>query len=153
MPRPTTLGVEIDPTPTVVHIVTKNHVSLPSICTALARRAVEPQRNVCVIATARNEGPYLLDWIAYHRAIGIESFFLYSNDNDDGSDDLLLALARAGAIHWTDSKVPTGGFAQAKAYAHALAIRPDVLDYRWALVIDLDEYFVLNPSRFSRKNS
>jgi hypothetical protein len=148
LPQPTTLGVEIDPTPTMAHIVTKKHVSLPSICTALARRAVEPQRNVCVIATARNEGPYLLDWIAYHRAIGIESFFLYSNDNDDGSDDLLLALARAGAIHWTDSKVPIGGFAQAKAYAHALAICPDVLDYRWVLVIDLDEYFVLNPARF-----
>jgi hypothetical protein len=127
-----------------------DYISFPYACAALARRAVEPRRDVCLIATARNEGLYLLDWLAYHRAIGIESFFLYTNDNDDGSDDLLAALARGQAIHWVDSKVATGVSApQFKAYGHALAVRPDTLDYRWALIIDLDEYLVLNPAAFT----
>ena len=60
----------------------------------------------------------------------------------------MLALARAGAIHWVNNEVTIGGDAQHKAYAHALAIRPEVLDYRWALIIDLDEYLMLNPARF-----
>ena len=124
------------------------YVSFPHACTVMARRSVEPRRDVCIIATARNEGLYLLEWIAYHRAIGIEAFFLYSNDNDDGSDELLAVLARGGAIHWADSRVATGGSAQRKAYGHALGICSEVLDYRWALIIDLDEYMVLNPEVF-----
>jgi hypothetical protein len=122
--------------------------SFPHVCNAYARAAVEPTQNVCIVTTARNEGVYLLDWIAYHRAIGIEAFFVYSNDNVDGSDELLSALADAGVITWIDNKVGEDGYAQPKAYAHAFGILPDLLDYRWALVIDLDEFLVLNPDVF-----
>jgi hypothetical protein len=141
-----TLGTELDRLAALGR--DGQYVSFPHACTAIARRAVEPRRDVCIVATARNEGLYLLDWIAYHRALGVEAFFLYTNDNDDGSDDLLAALALAGVIHWADNKVATGGSAQHKAYSHALALRPEVLDYRWALIIDLDEYMVLNPKVF-----
>lgn len=124
------------------------HVSLAHTCTALARRSITPTKELCVIATARNEGPYLLEWLAYHRAIGVQATFLYSNDNDDGSDRLLGALARAGAVHWMRSEVAAGGNAQGKAYGHALGVRPDVLDYRWAAVIDIDEYLMFDPLLF-----
>jgi hypothetical protein len=125
------------------------HVSFGHACNALARRSVRPRRNVCAIATARNEGIYLLEWIAYHRSVGVEEFFIYSNDNDDGSDALLSALADAGVIVWIDNKVRAGGHAQPKAYAHALGLLPEVLDFRWALIIDLDEFFVFDPGRFA----
>lgn len=117
-------------------------------CNAYARASVGPRRDVCIISTARNEGLYLLEWLAYHRAIGIEAFFFYSNDNTDGSDDLLAALADAGVITWIENQVGEGGYAQPKANAHAFGVLPDVLDYRWALVIDLDEFFVFNPDLF-----
>ena len=117
-------------------------------CNAFARAAVQPRHDVCVISTARNEGIYILEWIAYHRAIGIEHFFFYSNDNADGSDELLSALADAGVVTWIDNRVGPGAYAQPKAYAHAFGLLPDVLDYRWALVIDLDEFFVFNPAMF-----
>jgi hypothetical protein len=125
-----------------------NCTFLPYTLTALARRAVTPRQDLCIIATARNEGLYILEWIAYHRAIGVQAMFLYTNDNDDGSDALLSALARGGALYWARNQVAVGGNAQSKAYGHALGLRPEVLDYRWALIIDLDEYLVLNPSLF-----
>jgi len=38
--------------------------------------------------------------------------------------------------------------AQEKAYAHALTVLPDILDFRWTAVLDLDEYFCPAPELF-----
>ena len=48
-------------------------------------------------STVRNEGPYLLEWIAWHQVLGVTDFLVYSNDCDDGSDLLLNRLAEHGA--------------------------------------------------------
>ena len=124
------------------------YVSLPYACNALARRATVPKQGLCIVATARNEGLYLLEWLAYHRAIGVEAVFLYTNNNDDGSDALAEALARAGMLTLIRSELGAGGNAQMKAYSHALALSPSVLDHRWALLLDLDEYLMVNPALF-----
>ena len=112
--------------------------------TSLARRSVMPRRLSCVLATARNEGPYLLDWLSYHLSIGFEHVFLYSNDNSDGSDALLDALARGGAITWIRNELDGELSPQSKAYTHALTMLPHILDYRWAAVLDLDEYLAFD---------
>jgi hypothetical protein len=114
----------------------------------VARFTTEPTRDICVVTTARNEGVYLLEWLAYHRSIGVETFFVYSNDNDDGSDALLRRLSEAGAIYWLENIVDSETAAQRKAFSHALNALPHVLDYRWALFIDLDEFVVVDPDRF-----
>jgi hypothetical protein len=116
--------------------------------TSLARRTVQPSKTLCVVTSARNEGIYLLEWIAYHRSLGVEQFFVYSNNNEDGSDALLAALADAGEIVWLKNDVAPGRRAQTKALGHAFSMLPSVLDYRWTLVIDLDEFFVIDTNRF-----
>ncbi len=118
-------------------------------CAAAIRSEVVPRRRACVLATARNEGVYLLEWIAYHRAIGFEHFFLYSNDNDDGSDPLLAALADADIITWIDNRLGSAVSPQLKAYAHALSLLPEMLDYEWVLIIDADEFMVFDTARFA----
>ena len=123
-------------------------ISVAHTLNALARAQVPPRRPVCVIATARNEGLYLLEWIAYHRCIGADALFIYSNDNSDGSDDLLRSLALAGQITWIENTLEAGRGAQPKAYGHALGVLPDVLDFRWSLIIDLDEFFAFDTRRF-----
>ncbi len=129
-----------------------HYVSFPHMCNAYARRCVPPRHDVCILATARNEGLYLLEWIAYHRSIGVDGFFIYSNDNNDESDRLLSVLAQAGVITWVNSEVRAGGSAQPKAYGHALGVAPEILDYRWVLIIDLDEFFAFDGSRFKSIN-
>jgi hypothetical protein len=125
-------------------------VSLPHACNARARR-LEPQgEGVAVVTTARNEGIYLLEWIAYHRCLGARAIYIYSNDNQDGSDALLGALADAGIITWIDSRLGGAvGNAQFKAYGHALGCMPDLLGYEWVLVVDVDEFLVLDHERFA----
>ena len=115
----------------------------------VARFTTEPTREICVVTTARNEGVYLLEWIAYHRSIGVGTFFVYSNDNDDGSDALLRRLSEEGAIYWLENMVDSETAAQRKAFSHALNTLPHVLDYEWALFIDLDEFLVVDPDRFA----
>jgi len=121
---------------------------LGQICTIRARRAVVPRKKFAVVCTARNEGVYLIDWIAYHKAIGFEHIFLYTNNNDDESDILLDILSREGIISLFRNKVGVGRLAQYKAYGHAHQILPDVLDYKWTAVIDLDEYVRFDSSRY-----
>jgi hypothetical protein len=115
----------------------------------LTRYAIKPRRMACVMGSARNEGAYMLEWIAHHRAVGFDHVFIYTNDNDDGSDELLGLLANAGVVSWVQSKIATGVLPQFQAYAHALSVKPETLDYRWALIADLDEYFGHDPSRFA----
>ena len=112
-----------------------------------ARRAVVPRRNLALLATARDEGLYLLEWIAHHRRIGVEQFFIYTNDLTDGSDVLLRRLAEAGEIVWIDNSgdSPARINMQDKAYYHALTVVPELLDYRWCLVVDLDEMVLPGP--------
>jgi len=129
--------------------LTGGYSSFAHGCNLRARRLIKPRRKIAMLATARNEGIYLLEWIAYHRCLGVEGFYIYSNDNDDGSDDLLRALAEAGVITWIDNRLDrTTGHAQFKAYGHALGFMPDILDFEWTLVIDLDELFVLDRGTF-----
>jgi hypothetical protein len=115
---------------------------------ALGRRATPPRRLACVLGSARNEGPYLLEWIAHHRAIGFDHIFLYSNDNTDGSNELLQLLARAGRITWIDQEIEANVLPQFRAYGHALGVLPDILDYQWTLAVDLDEFFCFDTKKF-----
>ena len=117
-----------------------NLVSLPFAVNQTLRAQYIARERCCIVATARNEGVYLLDWIAYHKALGFEQIFLYTNDNTDRSDELLERLSLSGEIVWIDSRSAQGTRPQWKAYNHALRILPDILDYDWALFIDLDEY-------------
>lgn len=114
----------------------------------LARTHVPARRGFCLLASARNEGPYLLDWLSYHLSIGFEHVFLYTNDNEDGSDALLGLLARHGLITLVRNARGSAVGVQEKAYAHALTLLPQTLDYRWTAVLDLDEYFVFDTGMF-----
>jgi hypothetical protein len=96
-----------------------------------------------VIAIARNEAPYLLEWIAHYRLLGFDRIVIYDNDSNDATPHLLKRLAAAGvvdAIHW---HVRPGVHKQEAAYDHALErMRGHV---PWSLFVDLDEFLVLDP--------
>lgn len=53
---------------------------------------------ITAITCVKNEGPFLLEWVAFNRVIGVTDFLIYSNDCDDGTAELLDALATAGLV-------------------------------------------------------
>lgn len=122
--------------------------SFTMLMNALRRDAVIPKKKACILATARNEGVYFIEWIAHHRALGFEDFFIYTNDNSDGSDHLLESLASAGIINLIHNHVLPPVSPQYKAYGHALQFLPEILDYEWVAAIDLDEFIRIDPIKF-----
>ncbi len=54
--------------------------------------------DITVVACMKNEGPFVLEWLAHHRAIGANRFIIFSNDCTDGTKELLDCLDDAGVI-------------------------------------------------------
>jgi Glycosyl transferase family 2 len=57
---------------------------------------------VGIAATFKNEARYLLEWIAFHRVVGIRTFFIADNGGDDRTSELLARLHRVGYIQRFD---------------------------------------------------
>jgi hypothetical protein len=108
-------------------------------CLALQSRRAARHR-VAVVLLARDEGIYLPEWIAHYRLLGVDRIFVYSNDNADGSDRLLDALALSGAITLVRNVLAPGVNPQRKAYQHAILLLDALRDYRWVGFVDADEF-------------
>lgn len=95
---------------------------------------------VLVISTMRNEGPYLLEWLAHHIAAGVSDFLIYANDCEDGSDAMLDRLHAAGIIEHVPQ--PGGPKVQWRALRDAGG-RARYREADWITVIDCDEFINL----------
>ncbi|MCA0994594.1 glycosyltransferase family 2 protein [Alloyangia pacifica] len=92
---------------------------------------------ICAVTCVKNEGPFVLEWVAYHRLIGVTDFLVYSNDCDDGTDALLNALAPAGVVHLPNPA--EGRNYQMEALKDA-ARQDLVTGADWIWVADVDEF-------------
>jgi hypothetical protein len=95
---------------------------------------VKPYLSICAIY--RWEGPYLREWVAFHRTVGVERFFLYDNNSDDDHLEALAPYVDEGTVelqHWP--RYPNG---QYPAYAHCLTEHAQ--DSRWIAFLDVDEF-------------
>jgi glycosyl transferase family 2 len=68
-----------------------------------------------VCAIFKDEAPYLLEWLAFHRMIGVDQFVLYDNGSTDGGAELIHASAFAGNVAVIDWPERPG---QLSAYSH-----------------------------------
>jgi len=94
-----------------------------------------------VFSAQRNEGPFLLEWVAYHRAIGMTDIIVVSNNCTDGSDLLLDALEAQGAVQHIRQTVPEGVPPQLNA-ADIVLKEKRFEEGDWVIWLDLDEFLV-----------
>lgn len=94
-------------------------------------------------AIFRNEGPYILEWIAFHRALGIDRCLIADNASDDGSAALLAALDRAEVIDHIPWPGRPGQPPQLPAYGEILRRHGEETD--WIAFIDADEFLLPAP--------
>lgn len=108
----------------------------------LQRRLVMPTKTLALVTSARNEGINILEWIAYHLSVGVDSIFIYTNDNIDGSLELLTILANAGVVSLIDNQVDLAhqDDIQKKSFVHSVNCIPEIADHEWVAFIDLDEF-------------
>ena len=89
------------------------------------------------ITSVKNEGPFLLEWLAHHRAVGFTDFLVFSNDCDDGTDAMLDRLAELGWLTHLPNPGPWKEGPQWAALKRADA-HPLVAQADWIAVIDVD---------------
>ncbi len=90
-----------------------------------------------VCAIFKDEAPYLLEWIAFHKMVGVDLFVLYDNGSTDGGPELIRRSSFARnvrLIEWSDRP----GQVSAYRHFHANYAR----EFTWVAFIDLDEFIM-----------
>lgn len=105
-----------------------------------AKPPVLKNARVLAITPMKNEGPFILEWLAYHRAIGVTDFLIYSNDCTDGTDEMLNLFDAKGLIEHRDNPFRETGDGPQRAalfdaYDSEIAKQAD-----WMIAIDADEF-------------
>lgn len=93
-----------------------------------------------IVTTMKNEGPFILEWIAYHRAIGFDDFLVYTNDCSDGTDQMLDLLQARGIVQHRDNPYRQSGLKPQHAALQAADGEPVVKNATWVVCMDVDEY-------------
>ena len=94
-----------------------------------------------IVTTMKNEAPFILEWLAWHRAIGVTDFLIYTNDCTDGTDALLEMLQRKGLVqHRVNPWVPGGELKPQHAALQAAETEPVIRQSDWAICMDVDEF-------------
>lgn len=98
--------------------------------------------NLLLVGIMKNEGPYILEWIAHYMALGVDRFLIISNDCTDLTDRMLDVLDTEGII--THVPNPKSIFQQLGAW-HVAALRYATQfnmykDADWLLAVDTDEF-------------
>jgi hypothetical protein len=95
-----------------------------------------------LVTSVRNEAAWLVEWIAYHKAIGFDYFLIYTNDNTDRSAELFEKLSVLDYVEILDNPLTLGESPQKKAFSRGMKrigeIGPD-----WVACLDPDEYLNL----------
>jgi hypothetical protein len=94
---------------------------------------------VTAVLTVRNEGAFLLEWLAHHRAVGITDFVVFSNDCQDGTDQMLDRLQEMGWLAHVPNPGPWRGGPQWTALKRANG-HPLVTSAEWLITFDIDEF-------------
>lgn len=130
----------------IPHKMTRNRwrgILRYGICNAInlkrkiKRDSSVPKYNLSVCAIAKNEGPYFVEWIEWHRKMGVEKFYIYDNESTDSTKEILTPYINSGVVEYT----------YFPGYRMQLAAYDDCLekyrfDTKWLAFIDLDEFIV-----------
>lgn len=93
-----------------------------------------------IVTTMKNEGPFILEWLAYHKAIGFDDIIVYTNDCTDGTDTLLDLLQSKGIVQHRDNRFREMDLKPQHAALQSAEEEPVIKNATWVTCIDVDEY-------------
>jgi hypothetical protein len=103
------------------------------------KRHVSPHGQVTAVSMMKDEGPFVIEWVAHHLAVGFTDLVVYTNDCSDGTDDMLIRLEDLGLAHHRRNAIPEGIRPQPSALNYAQD-EPVVQNSDWVMVFDADEF-------------
>lgn len=93
-----------------------------------------------VLSCMRNEGMFLLEWIAYYRVIGFEKAVIVTNNCTDGTDLMLDRLEQMGYVRHLRNDWRGSGRPQMESLRMAREDIDDLELAEWCLHVDSDEF-------------
>ncbi|GMY26132.1 glycosyltransferase family 92 protein RCOM_0530710 [Fagus crenata] len=98
-------------------------------------KKVERKYELCVCTMVWNQAPALREWIMYHAWLGVERWFIYDNNSDDGIEEMIKELENYNVSRqsWPWIKAQEAGFSHC-----ALRARDEC---NWVGFFDVDEFF------------
>ena len=92
-----------------------------------------------VLTTMKNEGAFLLEWFAHHKALGFDRFLICTNDCEDPTTEMVVRLSKMGlATHHKTHYKPSQSI-QRRALKQGTRYE-DVRGADWIYVCDADEF-------------
>ena len=107
-----------------------------------------------ITSITKNSKHYIVEWIEYHRLVGVEHFFLLDNDSDDGLNETLkyyvdrniVTLIPWSNTYYRDVDLKVLSNTQQTGIIHAL--EKYGCQTHWSALIDDDEFIVhKNPNK------
>ena len=92
-----------------------------------------------IVGCMKNEAPYIIEWVAYHRAMGVDNFLIYTNGCEDGTDEILDRLQQMGVVQRRSNDDWKGNSPQQHALNQSLK-EPLIKNADWIIHIDVDEF-------------
>ncbi|XP_050372902.1 glycosyltransferase family 92 protein RCOM_0530710 [Argentina anserina] len=128
------------------------HVTLPSVATIQSSKPKSVENNkkkkheLCACTMLWNQAPALSEWVMYHAWLGVERWFIYDNNSDDGIEEAVSELDSQGykvtRQSWPWIKTQEAGFSHC-----ALKAREECT---WVGFFDVDEFFYF-PREFRKR--
>ncbi|KAL3636309.1 hypothetical protein CASFOL_020856 [Castilleja foliolosa] len=134
------IRVTVGSTPRV-RVRSKSHdrALMPSVAKILdlGSNGREKKYELCVCTMVWNQAAAIKEWIKYHSWLGVEKWFIYDNNSDDGIEEVVqeLDLENYNVTRhvWPWIKTQEAGF------SHCALRSKDVCN--WVSFMDVDEYF------------
>lgn len=93
-----------------------------------------------IVTTQKNEGAFLLEWLAHHKAVGFDDILVLSNDCDDGNDAMLDRLQDMGELTHVRNDGPYDDRGIQFTALKVAEKHPLVQDADWIISMDIDEF-------------
>ncbi|MBE2275916.1 MAG: glycosyltransferase family 2 protein [Rhodobacteraceae bacterium] len=112
----------------------------PASAAKPAPAAAATGQRIAIVTTMKNEGPFILEWLAWHRMIGVTDFLIYTNDCSDGTDRMLQLLMAKGLVQWRDNPYRAMDLKPQHAALQVAEEEAVIRNADWSVCMDVDEF-------------
>ena len=98
-------------------------------------RDIPGRKGLAIVLIAKNEAPYIEEWINFHARQGVSHFFIYDNESTDNLHEILKPYIDSGLVTYRFIK---GKVRQNDAYN--MAIHDYGRKFKYMAFIDTDEF-------------
>lgn len=102
-----------------------------------------PKTKLCACTMVWNKAQFIREWVLFHTFMGVEKYFVYDNDSDDNTEEVLDSLSDYNVSRMVWPWIKT----QQAAFSHCTILARDQCEAM--LFTDVDEY--IHPIAYLRK--